>query len=653
MKNICKAVIILLLITLAGTSCQKDVSLTPKFFMPVTYATEAQLDAQVAGIYGTLEDDRLYGQGLWSYFTGGADEGFRTGVSATTGNNPSLYNGSSQDQNFYNFWRYLYAGIERSNIVLNVIDKTPFSSEDKRKRYKGEAKFLRAYFYYLLVSYYGDVPLKTQTSVSMGTDFNLPRNPSKDVYNYILDEMKSADTLVETMPIAKTPTIVTQSAVESILARVCLSMAGNPVNDVSKYNDALFWAQKVINSNVHSLNTIPVSFKLPNNSTPTVTSAYSRLFINNMQNNMNDNNTAEGIWDAAFLSKSNTSGVFQSTGYPVTQQLGALMGVTNPDATASSPMGYSSGSYRGFPRLFNLYGSGDLRRDWVFGPYIYRNIGTSSSPVYSATQYPLLQVSITGGNGTGASATAYTSSTGAITSVVVDNPGTGYTSAPTVTFIAYNTNVGPNQAVTGSNVATATAVVSGGKVTAINIIKGGAGYPTIYDHPIAKWRREYEVNVPPIRQQNYTSCNFPIIRYADVLLMAAEADLQVNGGSPSAQAVEYFNEVRRRAYGYSDVKAAVPGFDVNTFTMQDIMDERTRELCFEGLRYHDLVRWGMMKTAMQNVINDNSANCPSNYSAQANLSANNFLANPAKYSIFPIPNNELMYDAELTQNAYW
>lgn len=652
MKTTMKLIIVTFILVFAGSSCQKwDVSLTPQFFRPVTFATEAQLDAQVAAVYGVLETDQLYGQGLWSYLTSGTDEGFRNGATATTTNMPALYNGSSQDANFLTFWTNLYAGIERANIVLNVIDDTPFSDAAKKRRYKGEVQFLRGYYYYLLVSNFGDVPLKSMMTDEMGTNFNLPRTPAKDIYNYLLKDMISADSLVQSMPKAMTTTVVTQSAVESVLARVYMSMAGGTIGDKSKYKDALQWAQKVIDSKNHSLNTAPVSFKLPNSSVSTVTPAYSRVFINNMQNNLNDRNTTEGIWDAAFLSKSNTSGVYSATGYSVTQQLGALMGVTCPDATAGSAIGYSSGTYRGFPRLFNLYKSGDQRRDWVFSPYIYKNTGTSTAPVYTTVQYPILQVSISG-TGTGASATAYTSPTGAITSVVVDNPGSGYTTPPTITFIAYNTSVGTAQAVTAANTATATAVVSGGKLTGITVTKAGSTYPTIYDQPIAKWRREYEINVPPIRQQNYTSCNFPIIRYADVLLLAAEADLQING-TPGPQSVEYFNQVLRRAYGATSVTTPMPGVDKSTFTLQDIMDERSRELCFEGVRRQDLLRWGKMTTAMQTVTADNAANAPSGYLTAANLSAVNFLANPVKYSLFPIPYNEFLYDNALTQNTSW
>ena len=134
--------------------------------------------------------------------------------------------------------------------------------------------------------------------------------------------------------------------------------------------------------------------------------------------------------------------------------------------------------------------------------------------------------------------------------------------------------------------------------------------------------------------------------------MAAEADLKANG-SPSATAVEYFNQVRRRAFGFSPT-AAQPGFDVTSFTMQDIMDERSRELCFEGVRRIDLIRWGTMTAAMQAIVSDVSANAPATYSVAASLAANNFLTYPQKFSLFPVPSTfEIAQNNAATQNIGW
>lgn len=632
MKYIVKLVLFCIFITTITTSCQPDVSLEP-VYNPTTKATEGQLEGILAGVYNVLTQDDTYGQGLWGYLNGGADESFRNGINVTT-IYPELYNISNSQSDVNALWRSMYKGIERANIFLDVIQRIEMGSV-KKSDYIGQVTFLRAYYFYLLVNHFGDVPLKTKLSSDMGTDFNMARTPAKKVYEFIISEMIKADSLVNPINVTKTTSIVSRSAVEGILARVCLKMAGNPINDVGKYAEALKWSKKLINSNIHSLNSTVVP-STPNFPT---TPAYSRLFINNMQNIVDVNNIGEGIFDAAYLSKSNTSGIYESTGY-VNQRLGSIMGVYCPSAAVNGVIGYSQGTYRVFPKLYNLYGSGDLRRDWAISPYVYKDNTT--------TKYYNLDVKISGGGGFGASATAVTSSTGVITSIIIDNPGTSYVSTPSISIIGYNTNATTTAVGTG---ATAVATISGGKITAIAVTNGGSGYPSLYERCVGKWRREYEINLPSTRNQNYTSCNFPIIRYADVLLMAAEADLQVNNGTPSAEAVEYYNLVRRRAYGFNPTTSSTK--DVSTFTMQDIIDERSRELCFEGLRRSDLLRWGIMPKVMQDLFTENSTIAPTSYVVASTTAAKNYLLNPTKYSLLPIPNSEIRLANLLVQNSGW
>jgi starch-binding outer membrane protein, SusD/RagB family len=642
MKKISRIITLLAFVAMMASSCQEDIGLEPKFFRPATYTDEVQLDYQLAAIYSPLQQDALYAQGLWGYLEAGADECFRNGTSAST-ILTELYSIDANETNVGNIWRQLYNGIERANVLIDGATRVDMNAA-KRDNLVGQAKFLRAYYYYILVSRWGGVegvPLKLQLSTDVGSDFNIPRTASKDVYEYIIKEMTEAETMVPSIvqpqiwqAASPTPTVVSKSAIQAILARVCLAAAGNPVNDNLKYQLALTWAQKLITRNVHSLNSASLVANTP---------AYARVFINNIQNNVNDTNTTEGIWDAAFLSKSNTSGAFANTGFNATQQLGNFMGIYCPDGTPTSINGFGNGTYRVHNKLYRLYEPGDLRRDWAIAPYLYKANA-------STTKYNSLTVTITGGAGTGATATAYTSASGGITSVAIGNGGTGYTTAPTITFTAYATNAAIPVVTVGTG-ATATATVSGGKVTAINITAAGTAYTTAYDRSVGKWRREYELNVPAVRPQNNTSTNFPIVRYADVLLMAAEADLKANG-MPSAASVEYYNQVRRRAFGFNPLVANAK--DVTTFTMQDIMDERSRELCFEGVRRMDLIRWGTMTTAMQNILSDVTANAPGVYSTVASLAATNFLTNPTKYSLFPIPANfEIAQNTAITQNTGW
>lgn len=75
--------------------------------------------------------------------------------------------------------------------------------------------------------------------------------------------------------------------------------------------------------------------------------------------------------------------------------------------------------------------------------------------------------------------------------------------------------------------------------------------------------------------------NWRLIRYADVLLMAAEANFR--DGEPGL-ALDYINEVRRRSN--------VPEI-LGALTFEDIVRERQLELAFEGFRYIDLIRWSL------------------------------------------------------------
>jgi starch-binding outer membrane protein, SusD/RagB family len=131
--------------------------------------------------------------------------------------------------------------------------------------------------------------------------------------------------------------------------------------------------------------------------------------------------------------------------------------------------------------------------------------------------------------------------------------------------------------------------------------------------------------------------------------MAAEAEFKVNGSTPIA--LEYYNQVKRRAYGFSPTMASA--VDVTNINLQSIMDERSRELCFEGVRRSDLIRWGMMTTAMQGIVADVANNAPSGYLTSASLAANNYLTNPLRYAIFPIPANEVALNNAMVQNAGW
>jgi hypothetical protein len=85
---------------------------------------------------------------------------------------------------------------------------------------------------------------------------------------------------------------------------------------------------------------------------------------------------------------------------------------------------------------------------------------------------------------------------------------------------------------------------------------------------------------------HYTEKGYPTMRYAEVLLLAAEAYLMTGN---QAKATEYMNQVRRRA-GLADM---------TTVTLSDLQQEKQCELYFEGTRAYDLVRWGLAATVLK------------------------------------------------------
>jgi hypothetical protein len=84
--------------------------------------------------------------------------------------------------------------------------------------------------------------------------------------------------------------------------------------------------------------------------------------------------------------------------------------------------------------------------------------------------------------------------------------------------------------------------------------------------------------------------NYRSIRYADVLLMAAEADAQSGG----ANAETYLNQVRARAYGDNSHDYTAAEGDI----LEAIYSERRKELAGEGHRFFDLVRTGQAAAAI-------------------------------------------------------
>lgn len=166
----------------------------------------------------------------------------------------------------------------------------------------------------------------------------------------------------------------------------------------------------------------------------------------------------------------------------------------------------------------------------------------------------------------------------------------------------------------------------------------------------AKWRAKYIPERPLSR--NNSSINFPVIRYADVLLMIAECDNEVNHG-PTADAINAINQVRSRSGASEVTMAQYPDYD--SFK-QLVLDERTRELCYEVPRRQELRRHGVAYFESHlAILKDQTLNASNK---KIGYDLDHVKAVPAlnysrKHIYFPIPQVELNVNTICGQTELW
>ena len=137
--------------------------------------------------------------------------------------------------------------------------------------------------------------------------------------------------------------------------------------------------------------------------------------------------------------------------------------------------------------------------------------------------------------------------------------------------------------------------------------------------------------------QCFQFTDLKVMRYAEVLLLAAEAQLQAGN---SGKALDYINQIRTRAQ-------ETP---LSSVSLNDIKTEKRLELCNEAVRYQDLVRWGDAEAAMK----DQGKEIPSftTTGVEWNFKNQNY-GFKEKNKLLPIPLKEIELNPNMTQNANW
>jgi len=484
-----KQLTILSVLVFLTPSCTSYVDYNPKENYEITsdvyFQSADDYEAAVVGIYDPLQ---------WTYLNVligdiASDNSLSGGESATDViglQNIDNMTQTPNNDNLTSIWKWLYEGVNRANYLEENKNKLDFDGKDQLY---GEVYFLRAYYYFQLVKFFGDVPLFTTSRLSATDSGSLQRSPKSEVYAQIETDLLNAINALPTTQAQKGR--VTKYAAEALLGKVYLFEAG--ADDSSPY---LVKAANMLE------NVIGVYSFVPD---------YGSQFFKSGENGV------ASIFDNEYTHTSN----WYDWGY-VPQGTEGNFGVIHNGPRAYSGPLYASGWSFNVPTqdLYNSFDSADTRRD---------------ASILNMPEWI---------NQTGASYAKGYKDTGFFNNKYIPRAG------------------------------------ESGAQTELNYLN-----------------------------------NYRAIRYADVLLMAAEAN--VRSSSPNvAKAQMYLDEVRDRAFG--DTAHRV------TATKQAIWDERNFELSMEGQRFFDLVRTG-----------------------QAAGKINGFVT--GKNEVFPIPQQEVDISG-LTQN---
>ncbi len=443
-------IIILSAVSFLHTGCKKFLSVDPPYAQDAEnyFQSPEDFERALTGAYDMLQGSFV------SFWIGeiASDNAIAGGESVNDSQGlhqiDNMTHGGVNNE-LRNIMRWNYTGITRVNYIMENKDNIDFPGKEHML---AEAKFLRAYYYFELVKFFGDVPLIIDKRIGIEEARQFPRTPKADVYAQIEQDLAAAATVLS--PVAAQKGRATKGAAQALLGKVYLYQ--------NKFTEAAAIFDEIRNSGLYSL-----------------ISDYSQLFSASNENN------SETVFDIQYSGLEGGS-------------YGCLICLEGNAAPGFQGIRQYTGPVYGDGNSYNL----------------------PTQELYNAFS-PI-------------------------------DPRRGHTILDIDAFIAAQPDP-----------------------SSITYAIGAGGHTGYYNNKYIK--RQGEIGLP---DNDLTSpVNYRVIRYADVLLMAAEAHFHLGNNQIAQQLV---NQVR--------VRAGVPGIPVQS--LNDIYKERRFELSGEGHRFFDLVRTG-------------------------------------------------------------
>jgi len=191
------------------------------------WQTESDAVAAINGAYQPLQSYRLYNLRLWTsdIFAGNSIVGAAGGSDGIETQNMANFVTATDNQGVLDMWRGPWPGILRCNLVLMNVPGMDID-ENIKNRILGEAYFLRAHYYFILVRYFGDVPLITKPQ-EPNDNLLVSRVPKAEVYTQIISDFEKAIDLLPSANEYSDTDIgrASKGSAEGMLAKVYLTLS--------------------------------------------------------------------------------------------------------------------------------------------------------------------------------------------------------------------------------------------------------------------------------------------------------------------------------------------------------------------------------------------------------------------------------------------
>lgn len=350
---------------LALSACNDylDVDVPSKSSDEEIYTSETETNLALNGVYAKALTDNAFGNMAYNNLLLNSDVDFATNSNEVSQlNAPRRFDCTAESGDAEKFWNALYSGVETANnFIYNLENSEMYSTENANlTQMLGEAKVLRAMFYYELLCYWGDIPFSLLPTF-VTQEFILPITSRDEVYKQLIADLEGIAPLMKTTSeISEGIERPSKEACWAMIARLALQAGGyslrpaegtnygkmaRPTNYQDFYQKARTYAELVIQSGTHALN-----------------KEYKQVFIDEC--NFIVNNTDDAIFELPF-----GNGDTGQWGYRQGPQAKSYEGKT------SHVWGEAGGNVQVTPFYRFTFDEKDLRRDFITCFWYYETEG--------------------------------------------------------------------------------------------------------------------------------------------------------------------------------------------------------------------------------------------------------------------------------------